>query len=63
MKKEWLILLVITFIVVTAWVGASIVNTKPAEAPDPGLEKALQPLNPNFDQTTLNKIDQTVGTQ
>lgn len=55
-RKEFVILAVITTIVIFVWIIADIIHTKSAVLVLPQVEKALTPLNPNFDQDTLDKI-------
>jgi len=50
-------ILIITFIVTVLWIASSIINTKPSEEVSADLQTALEPLNPNFDQKTLDRIN------
>ncbi len=62
-RKEFVILLVITFIVIMIWLAFDIFfRTKPSVEADPNLQTIIEPINPKFDQTTLDQIkkNQTV---
>jgi hypothetical protein len=55
-KKELVIILIITFIVIIIWVVSDIFHSKPSVPLDPKLETILEPVDPNFDQETLAKL-------
>lgn len=55
-KKEFIILFFVTFVVIMAWIIFDILHTRANVQITPKLEQARQPLNPNFDLSTLKKI-------
>lgn len=57
-KKEFFILLFITFIVIMIWVIADIIHSKASVQIDPKLQGLLEPIEPDFDEQTLFKVNQ-----
>lgn len=56
-KKELIIILVATFIVVMAWIVFDIIHSiKSKRTVSPDLQTALEPIDPNFDTVTLDTI-------
>ncbi|MBI2022619.1 hypothetical protein HYS97_02135 [Candidatus Daviesbacteria bacterium] len=55
-KKEFVFVVIVTCLVVLIWVIAEIIHAKPSEPIDPKIQKLLDPINPNFDQATLNQL-------
>lgn len=55
-KKEFILLLLITCGVVLFWVVTNIQHDRSSVTLSPELQTALEPINPNFDQDTLSKI-------
>src|ERR1700731_4779064 len=56
MRRNFLAILLFTFLVVVTWVTSNILHTKSAVPITSELEQALLPINPNFDQSTLDLI-------
>lgn len=56
-KKEFLVILIFTFIVFLVWTVSNIVRTPPVSQIDPKLKKALEPLNVNFDKTAISWLE------
>lgn len=60
MKKNQLIfILVVTFIVVMSWVVFDIIHTKASVPLNSQLNEAIEPINPEFDQTVLDQVKNT----
>lgn len=55
-KKEFMIILIITFFVIMVWIIAEIIHSKPSVPVDPKLQQLLDPIDPNFDTSTLERI-------
>ncbi len=55
-RKEFFFLITTTCIVIIVWVISDIYHTKANTPVSPTLQQALEPLTPNFDQQTLDKI-------
>lgn len=60
--KEFIILISVTCIVIIAWIIADIAHTKSNVPISSSLQQALEPLNPSFDQTTIDQIKK-IGNQ
>lgn len=56
-KKELTVVLTITAIVIVIWVISDILHAQTNLEPDPRVEKTSTPLNPQFDQQALEKIN------
>ncbi len=52
-KKEWLILAIITFITISAWVIFDIFHARARVEISPKVQEAIEPLNPEFDISGL----------
>lgn len=57
MTKSWITVLIVTFIAIIAWVASSIAQAQPEIPITPKLQEALEPLSPEFNKTTLEKIN------
>lgn len=55
-RKEFVIILIITFLVIMVWIVAEIIHSKPSVSTDSKLQGLLDPVDPNFDQSILEKI-------
>jgi len=55
-KKEIMFIFIATFIAAIIWVTADILHTRPSEPINSKLEEASQPIDPTFDQATLDRI-------
>ncbi len=56
-KKEFVVILIFTFIVFLAWVVSDLIRTPPSEITDQKLKKAVEPLNSSLDLTTINLLE------
>lgn len=56
-KKQFIFVLIVTFIVVIIWVVADIIHTKPSIPLDPKLQNLLEPVTPTFDKSVLDDIE------
>lgn len=55
-RKEWLIITIITFITIVAWVIFDIIHkTKQVEIPQK-LQQLIEPINPHLNTAILEKI-------
>lgn len=57
-KNQFIFVLLVTFTVIVIWIVADIIHTKPSVPVDPKLQNLLDPVNPNFDNSALNKISE-----
>ena len=57
-RKEFVVILVITFLVIMVWIVSEIARSKPSVPIDPKLNSLLDPIDPLFNQDTLGKIKQ-----
>lgn len=55
-RKELVILIIVTVFVIILWVIADIYHTKANIPISPMLNHALEPLDPNFDNETIEQI-------
>lgn len=56
-RKEFVLILVITFIVIMIWLGYDLFfKTKASIQTDAKLQSILDPINPDFDQAALEII-------
>ncbi|MBI3485969.1 hypothetical protein HY025_03415 [Candidatus Daviesbacteria bacterium] len=55
-KKEFVILIIMTTIVILVWVVSDIYHTKANVVVSPKLQEVLEPINPNLDQAALDEI-------
>ena len=55
-RKEVVIIAVITFIVVVAWIATSVLGTKSSAPVNPKINEVIEPIDPTFDQTTIDRI-------
>ncbi|MDO8638342.1 MAG: hypothetical protein Q7R43_02110 [Candidatus Daviesbacteria bacterium] len=51
--KQFLIVLIFTFITVVSWVSIDIFKSREAVAPPPEIQQLLEPINPNFNTGNL----------
>jgi cell division protein FtsN len=56
MNKQFVAVVVITFIVIIVWIIADILHTKPSVPLNPKLDTLLTPISPNFDQKVISQI-------
>lgn len=52
-KKQFFIIVIITFITVCVWVISDIVHSRSQVALPPELQEVLEPIDPNFDLSGL----------
>lgn len=57
-KKEFVIILIFTFIVFLTWVVSDLIRTPPSESIDNKLKKAAEPFDSSLDQATIKIIEQ-----
>lgn len=55
-KKEFIVVLAITLIVVIVWGISDLIHTRSSSKDLPDIKRYLEPLDPNFDKATLDKI-------
>jgi hypothetical protein len=55
-NRQFVIVIVITFIVIIIWIIADILHTQPSVEINPKLTTLLTPINPNFDQKVVAQI-------
>jgi hypothetical protein len=55
-RKEFLLIIIITFIVVMVWVASNIYHDRSNTNIDPEIAPLLEDITPNFDQETLDKV-------
>lgn len=55
-KNQFIFVLITTFIVTVFWIVADIIHTQPSVPVNPKVETLLDPVNPNFDKSILEKI-------
>lgn len=55
-RNEFLLFLMVTFIVVMIWVVSDIIHTRKNVKISPDLEQVSQEIIPTFDQKTLDQI-------
>lgn len=54
-KKQWLIAAILTFITICAWVVFDILHARSSVEISPKLQEVIEPLDPNFDISGLQK--------
>lgn len=55
-KKEFVVILTITFIVFMIWIITDIILAKPSVSRDPRLNSLLGPVDPIFDKSVIEEI-------
>lgn len=55
-NKQFLYIIIATFITVMIWVTLDIIRDQSKVQAPPEVTELLEPLNPNFDQETLDKL-------
>ncbi len=55
-RREFFIILSITFFVFILWIVSDIIHTKPSIPQDPKLPQVLEPVRPEFDTEALDLI-------
>ena len=55
-RKEFVVVLVLTFIVIIIWIITDIIHTRPSVEVDPKVQNIIEPISPDFDQETLKQI-------
>ena len=66
--QQFITILIISFIVLIAWLLFDFLHTKASVQVETNVQDLLDPVNPDFDKDTLNKIKEIknplqVGTQ
>ena len=54
-KKEWFVAIVLTFATICAWVIFDILHTRSEVEIPPDLQEVMEPINPNFDTSVVEK--------
>lgn len=54
-NKQFLIILIVTFITVIVWVVLDIVQSRNTVGPAPEIQQLLKPISPIFDTSGLNQ--------
>jgi hypothetical protein len=60
-KKELVLVLTITFIVIMAWVIFDILHSKSSEPIDPKIQELLTPIESDINKTLIQKINQNIA--
>lgn len=55
-SKQVLILAIATFITIVVWVVFDILHNQAAVRPAPDVQEVSEPIDPNFDQDTINQL-------
>lgn len=55
-RIEFVLVLLFTFFVIVVWVTSDVILVKPNTPDDPKIQTMIEPLNPVFDQETLQLI-------
>lgn len=55
-NRQFVIVVIITFIVIVIWIISDILHTKPSIEVNPKLNTLLTPINPNFDSKIISQI-------
>lgn len=53
-RKELLIIIIVTFITVVAWIIFDILHTRAKVEISPALQEVIEPIDPNFDTSGVN---------
>lgn len=54
--RQFLYIIIATFITVLIWFGVDIIHSRSKVEISPEIQKLLEPVNPNFDQTLINGL-------
>lgn len=49
MRKEWLVVTILTFVTVLAWVTFDLLHTRSEVEIPAAMQQLTEPINPNFD--------------
>lgn len=55
-RQQFITILIVSFIAVVAWLIFEFLHTQASVQPNPNVQQLLDPIDPNFDQDTLNII-------
>ncbi|MBI4037267.1 hypothetical protein HY385_02490 [Candidatus Daviesbacteria bacterium] len=55
-SKQFLYILIATFITIIIWVTVDIIHSRAKVQPAPEVRELLEPISPNFDQEIINKL-------
>lgn len=58
-KKEWLIAAILTFITICAWVVFDILHTRTKVQISPKIKEIIEPINPEFNYSSLESQSQS----
>lgn len=53
-RKELLVITIVTFITVIAWIIFDILHTRAKVEISPALQEVIEPINPSFDTSGIN---------
>lgn len=56
-KRGWIIVLIITVLAIVVWILLDVILAKPNTGIDQKTQKLITPVNPNFDKSTLEKVE------
>ena len=56
MSKQWIAILIFTFICFLLWLGFDLFRTPSSFETTPALEEALKPLDPQFNPTAVQQV-------
>lgn len=56
-KKEFVIILAITFVVIMVWIIADIAHSRPNKTLNPRIQTLIQPIEVNFDTETVGSVE------
>lgn len=59
-NRQFVVVIIITFIVIVIWIVADILHTKPSVEVNPKLTTLLTPINPNFDPKVISQIKEVI---
>ncbi len=55
-SKQFLIIIILTFITVVVWTVLDIIHSQAQIHPPAEIQQLLTPVDPNFDQSTINSL-------
>ncbi len=55
-SKQIYFFVLVTFITLVIWVIFDVLHNRAAVRPTPDVQKVIEPVDPNFDQDTINQL-------
>ncbi len=55
-SKQFLVAVILTFITIVIWTILDIVHSQAQIHPPPEIQQLLTPIDPTFDQSTINSL-------